>query len=222
MNDNKQSSAGAVLCTAFEGRRRIATGELPAVARETKPVADAGGHLPILIFDDATSELIEVDFRGTTAQVIERLTQNRSLGSPVSDGLRRRSPGRPRLGVIAREVTLLPGQWEWLDAQAGGASSALRRLVHEAKKGGEGKDRARHSQEAVYKFMTVMAGDLPGYEEALRAFYRKDQARFAELIKPWPKDIRSQVKKLCGQSERAGANAGNGTGITGNVTSRLS
>ena len=55
--------------------------------------------------------------------------------------------------------------------------------------------------------MTVMAGNLPGFEEALRAFYRKDQARFAELIKPWPKDIRSQIEKLCRQSEQAGVSA---------------
>jgi hypothetical protein len=178
MNGKHHSSAGARICTAFEGRRRIANGELSVVARMTKSAVDAGGLLPILIFEDRTGALIAVDFRGTADQVVERLTGSTKPAAPASKVSRRRSPGRPKLGVIAREVALLPGHWDWLEAQSGGASSTLRRLVHEAKKGSAGADHARQSQEAVYKFMTVMAGDLPGFEEALRAFYRKDHVRF--------------------------------------------
>ena len=196
MKTLKHAAAKAITCTAFEGPQRIASGDLISVVRRTKLVTDAGGILPILIFEDATSALIEVDFRGTTEQVMEKLLRNSNPNFTVCKVLQKRSPGRPKLGVIAREVTLLPGHWDWLDAQSGGASAALRRLVHEAKKSGEDKGSARQSQEAVYKFMTVMAGNLPNFEEALRAFYRKDQVRFNDLIKSWPKDIRSHIKKL--------------------------
>lgn len=188
--------AGEILCTAFEGQRCVAAGDLVSVVQKLKQVTDENGTLPILIFEDATSAVIEVDLRGPVEEIIENLLRRKRNSVVVGLSSQKRSPGRPKLGVIAREVTLLPGQWDWLDAQSGGASAALRRLVHEAKKGSEEKGSARQSQDAVYKFMTAMAGDLPGFEEALRAFYRKDQTRFAELIKPWPRDIRAHVKKL--------------------------
>jgi hypothetical protein len=194
MIKERQSFPRAVLCTAFAGQRHIASGQLPEVVRRTKPVVDRGETEPVLIFEDSTSEQIEVDFRGTMEQVLEGLTWNTICRDSAWEGAQKSSPGRPKLGVIPREVTLLPGHWDWLDDQPGGASSALRRLVHEAKKGDA--NRNRRSQEAVYRFMTVMAGNLPGFEEALRAFYRKDSDRFDELIKPWPKDVRSHVKKL--------------------------
>jgi hypothetical protein len=194
MNDETESFTKAVLCTAFAGQRHIASGELPEVVRKTKPIVDEGEPRPVLIFEDATGAQIEVDFRGTVRQVIERLSRNPSCQSPIPELAQKRRPGRPKLGVIAREVTLLPGHWDWLDAQPGGASSALRKLVHEAKK--DGGNKARHSQEAVYQFMTVMAGNLCGFEEALRAFYRKDLNRVNDLIQPWPKDIRCHIKKL--------------------------
>ena len=184
----------AIFCTAFSGQRRIATGSLASVVLKAKAVADLKEYPEIFIFDDATGVLIDIDFRGTPEQVVANLARRAEAGVFTGSAPQKRNPGRPKLGVIAREVTLLPGQWDWLDEQAGGASAALRRLVHEAKK--EGKGRARQSQEAVYKFMTVMAGDLPGFEEALRAFYRKEKERFNGLIEPWPRDIRAHVKKL--------------------------
>ena len=155
----------------FRGSDGLLPGGLASVASKAKAVADLKEYPEIFIFDDATGALIDVDFRGTPEEVVANLQRRTAAGLFKSGALQKRSPGRPKLGVIAREVTLLPGQWDWLDEQAGGASAALRRLVHEAKKGGKG--RARQSQEAVYKFMTVMAGDLPGFEEALRAFYRR-------------------------------------------------
>jgi len=196
MENIANAAAAAIQCTAFSGQRRIASGELASVALKAKAIVDQYEYPEIFIFDDATGALIDVDFRGTLEQVVANLVQNAGEASFVSNPQPRRNPGRPKLGVIAREVTLLPGQWDWLNKQPGGASAALRRLVHEAKKEGKGKDRARQSQEAVYKFMTVMAGDLPGFEEALRAFYRKEGKRFSGLIEAWPKDIRAHVKKL--------------------------
>jgi uncharacterized protein len=204
MNDSKKLPAEhggdragrSRLCTAFAGQRCIASGELAEVARATKVVLDRGKGDPILIFDDATSELIEIDFRGTPAEVVKRLAQAEKTDTPVPAFPPKRSVGRPKLGVLAREVTLLPGHWEWLDGQPNGASAALRRLVHAAKQAGQGQDRARQAQEAVYRFMTTMAGDLPGYEEALRAFYRRNREQFDELVAPWPRDIRIHLKKL--------------------------
>jgi uncharacterized protein len=189
-------------CTAFEGQRCIASGRLTEVARKIKTAADRGNVEPILVFDDLTSELVEIDLRGTVDQVVNRLGSSDTAGATVVEAPPKRGPGRPKLGVIPREVTLLPGQWDWLDEQSGGASAALRRLIYEARRANQGKDRARQSQEAVYRFMTTMAGDLPGFEEALRAFYRRDHQRFDSLVANWPKDIHAHVRKLVAVAHR--------------------
>ncbi len=178
---------------AFAGNRRITSGAIREVALKVKKMLDKGEEAPILIFDNMTSELIEVDFRGTVADVERRLLAQSDVPTPPQ---KKRGPGRPRLGVIGREATLLPRHWEWLDEQPGGASVALRKLIESAKRENREKDQARRSQEAAHRFMTTMAGNLPGFEEASRAFYGGDQERFGALIKLWPRDIREHVKKL--------------------------
>jgi len=183
-------------CTAFAGQRCIGSGDLLVVARKAKMVLDQGEPDPILIINDATGEWVEVDFRGTSEEVVQRLCASEIADQPASGAPLKRGVGRPKLGVISREVTLLPGHWEWLDGQPNGASAALRRLVHAAKQANRGKDQARQSQDAVYRFMTTMAGNLPGYEEALRAFYRRNLEHFDALIASWPRDIRTHLKKL--------------------------
>jgi hypothetical protein len=190
-------------CTAFQGSRRIAFGGLAEVALKTKEVMDKGGRAPILIFDDVTSELIEVDFRGTAERVLKRLAEttgeNMEAAAPALPvGAAPRGPGRPKLGVVAREVTLLPRHWDWLSSQPGGASVALRRLVDEARRVNEGRDRVRQSQEAAYRFMAVMAGDWPGFEEATRALFAGNRERFDQLVQPWPSDVRDHARKLAG------------------------
>ncbi len=110
-----------------------------------------------------------------------------------------RGPGRPRLGVVAREVTLLPRHWDWLNGQPGGASVALRKLVEEARRVNEGRDRLRRSQESAYRFMSAMAGNLPGFEEAARALFASDGVRFELLIRRWPKDVRNQLGRMVGE-----------------------
>ena len=187
-------------CTAFEGFRCIASGELTQVALKTKEVIDRGGIAPVLIFDDLTSEQVEVDFRGTSAEVLKRLEET-SQDSPDdapahSDEGAPRGPGRPKLGVVAREVTLLPRHWDWLNGQPGGASVALRRLVDEARRLYEGRDRVRRSQESAYRFMSAMAGNFPGFEESTRALFARDHGRFDELVEPWPVAIRDHARKL--------------------------
>jgi hypothetical protein len=187
-------------CTAFRGTRRIASGGLLQVALQVKEVIAADQRAAVLIFDDATSRLIEVDFRGETDQMLSRLAQNSGSGAsstpaPIAQNMPQ-GPGRPKLGVIAREVTLLPRHWDWLNRQPGGASVALRKLVEEARRVNSGKDRVRQSQEASYRFMSAMAGDRPGFEEATRALFAGDKARFNEQVQFWPEDIRDHAKKM--------------------------
>lgn len=163
--------------SAFEGTRLLAKGELPDVALRAKEAMDHGAEAPVLIFDDRTSRLVELDLRGQPEEVLRRL-------EPPP-----RRPGRPKLGVVAREVTLLPRHWEWLAQQPGGASVALRKLVEEARRTHSDADHKRMAQETCYRFMHTMAGDRPGFEEAVRALYAGDRARLERLTAVWPGDI---------------------------------
>jgi len=103
----------------------------------------------------------------------------------------------PRLGVVSREVSLLPRHWDWLEQQPNGISAALRRLLDEARKRAPGEERARLAREAAGRFMTAMAGNLPGYEEAARALFAKDHERFTQRIAAWPEDVRLHLERLC-------------------------
>lgn len=193
-------------CTAFQGDDKVASGELREVVRTAKARVDAD-KTPVLVLDDAASRLIEIDYRGPADVVVERLADSVGEGMPDTSGLDTSGPdtsgpdapprpGRPKLGVIAREVTLLPRHWEWLNAQSGGASVALRKLVEDARKANSGKDRLRAAQESCYRFMSVMAGDRPGYEEALRALYAGNRVGFAAHTDAWPPDIRAHARQL--------------------------
>ena len=185
--------------TAFSGVRRIASGTLAQVARAAKDAFDCGGNAAVLVFDDATSEQIDLDYSIDPAQAVERLARaaggsvTAEEGSPVAAP---RGPGRPRLGVVAREVTLLPRHWEWLGGQPGGASVALRKLVEQARKANGGRDRQRRAQEAAYRFMSALAGNLAGFEEAIRALFAGDRERFDEVVAPWPPDVSEYAGKL--------------------------
>jgi hypothetical protein len=183
-------------CTAFAGPRRIAAGALNDVALKAKLAVDRGET--VFIFDDATAQPIEIDFSGSLSDLRKRLAQPGS-GSPAPRPDTARGPGRPKLGVVAREVTLLPRHWEWLSAQPGGASVALRKLVEGAKRANEGKDRVRRAREVAYRFMSAMAGNLPHFEEATRALFAGDAARFGEMTAAWPKDVREFARKLASE-----------------------
>ena len=177
-------------CTAFAGTKCIASGGLRQVALKSKAVIDADERMQILIFDDATSNIVEVDFRGSPEDVLRRIS-----GAGSQDA-RNRGPGRPKLGVVAREVTLLPRHWDWLASQPGGASVTLRKLVEQARKDNRGKDRQRQAREAAYRFMSAVAGNLPGFEEAARALFAGERYRFEEIVKSWPDDVREHAVKL--------------------------
>lgn len=182
----------SLTCTAFVGHRLIASGSLMEVARATKQVIDAGGDEPVLIFDDHSSRQVEIDFRGSVDDVLARLPRE----TPTPEPAVARGPGRPKLGVIAREVTLLPRHWDWLATQSGGASATLRRLVEEASRGNSSKARARQASEAVDRFMQTMTGNFPGHEEASRAFWRNEYAAFDAVIAAWPVDVRDHLRRL--------------------------
>ena len=182
-------------CTAFVGKKCIASGDLRHVVRKSKEMIDSDEHAQILIFDNTTSDIIEVDFRGAVNDVLRRISGSAG-GLAQSVEPESRGPGRPKLGVIAREVTLLPRHWEWLASQSGGASVTLRRLVELARKENQGKDRLRQAREAAYRFLSAMAGDFPGFEEAARALFAGDGDRFMKIVKPWPRDVREHAVKL--------------------------
>jgi hypothetical protein len=156
-------------------------------------------HRPILIFNSTNSEPIEIDFRGTMDEVIDRIqiiskmtpeTTSASAEEPT------KKPGRPKLGVVSKEITLLPRHWEWLKNQPGGASVTLRKLVEEARRTNPSKDTIRTSQEFTYRFLASVAGDLPQYEEATRVLFASEAKVFNDLIENWPSDIRKHAQKL--------------------------
>jgi len=163
-----------------------------------RELADTGDVRALLVFDDATAYPVEFDLRGSVDDVRRRLSVvDADEEAPASEEhAAPRGPGRPRLGVVGREVTLLPRHWEWLSAQPGGASVALRRLVERARRENEATDRVRGAQEAALRFMSAIAGDEAGYEEAARALYAGDEARFAECTATWPTDIRDYAWTL--------------------------
>ena len=187
---------------AFEGERRIAAGDLGEIARAAMALLDKRKDASILIFDGTTSGFIDIDFRGSLDDVLARLPKPEMPAAETAEEpvATPRGPGRPKLGVVAREVTLLPRHWDWLAQQKGGASVAIRRLVDEARRVSEDKDRIRHAQEAAYRFMSAMAGNRPHFEEAIRALFAADRRRFEKLIAEWPADIRDHTAKL---AERA-------------------
>lgn len=176
---------------AFSGTRRIASGPLSDLLPALKRRFDRDPTAPLLVFDDATGRQVDFDLGGTLDQVLERELP------PVSRG-----PGRPRLGVTSREITLLPRHWEWLDEQPNGASPALRRLVEQAMQSQSGPERARKVRAALSAFLTAMAGDRPGYEEACRALFAGDTARFDALVSRWPKDIREYASARAAEAAR--------------------
>ena len=192
--------------TAFIGQQRLVSGPLAEVAIAVQQASKDTPAKPIIIFDDAIGRPIDLDLRGTERDVVARLPPSPSNSQAESDDVSAPGPrgrGRPKLGVVAREVTLLPRHWEWLGLQPGGASVALRKLVDEARRTSGDRDRRRAARDAAYHFMSTMAGNLPGFEEASRALFADDQRRFAGLIAGWPDDIRDHIIKLA-FSDRAG------------------
>ena len=179
-------------CTAFDGPKRLASGTYADVAVAVKQRVRTQPDAAILIFDDQSGREIDFDLRGSDRDIAERVAKQ--FAGPAEPA---RAAGRPKLGVVAREITLLPRHWEWLAAQPGGASATLRRLVETASRA-PGDDRAvlRQLQERTYRFMSAMAGNLPGFEEASRALFAGKIADMETHMAEWPADIRAHVLRL--------------------------
>ncbi|MBW9071282.1 DUF2239 family protein [Agrobacterium pusense] len=201
------SDPAAETFTAFVGKRLLLSGPLSEVAFVAKRSPDEVGA--VLVFDDTTGRPIDLDLRGTDAEVLERLLPQKAYparyrtkaetatGSADSEETHSKAlRGRPKLGVVAREVTLLPRQWEWLAEQSGGASATLRRLVEEARKGAALRQQWQAAQDAAYQFMHAIAGDLHGYEEATRALFADDRPALKKRVAAWPEDIRTYALRL--------------------------
>jgi uncharacterized protein len=181
--------------TAFDGQRRLASGTLGEIALRVKQ-ADPHASGSIAIFSDQSGRAVDLDLRGGAEEILARHSdagQSDGGSSPMAEP---RGRGRPKLGVVAREVTLLPRHWEWLNDQPGGASVALRKLVDAARRSSGDADRQRAAREAAYHFMSAMAGNFPNFEDASRALFADDRRRLAALIAPWPADIRDHIVKL--------------------------
>lgn len=210
MNDIQANSF-----TIFDGHRHLATGELSTIALVAKRAIEGGAVGPVLIFDDGTGRSFDVNIRGSDTEVLARLSgvaaheitasnlPTTGFTSDISESINgagavdgHRGRGRPKLGVVPREVTLLPRHWEWLSTQPGGASVTLRKLVEEARRTHADRDRIRRSHERAYEFMSAMAGDFPGFEEGIRALFANDRAKFSELIAAWPVDVRDHATYL--------------------------
>ncbi|GHF47451.1 hypothetical protein HNQ07_002784 [Deinococcus metalli] len=179
--------------TVFLGQRRLLTAPLREVLTTLKTLERTGTE-PLLIFNDQTGRTVDFDLSGSLDDVLAREDP-----APARSG-----PGRPKLGVVSREVSLLPRHWEWLEAWPNGASAALRRVIDEARKADPAAERRRMAVLPTDRFLTVMGGDLPGAEDVSRALYAGDGATFRALVAAWPEDVRLHVLHLAAPAFETG------------------
>lgn len=182
----------------FSGHARIWRGTLVEVALACKAAIEAGTTDKAVIYRVAAGQVVDVSFRGTDAAMLRRLRArfgempSRVVSEPAPPPTPRKR-GRPKLGVVSREISLLPRHWEWLAAQRGGASVTLRKLVEAARKQDAGQTEWRQTIEAAYGFMSDIAGDFENFEESSRALFASDLPRFNSLTTSWPTDIREHL-----------------------------
>lgn len=184
-SNNAASVARSIL--AFRGHTLLGAGPVPLVAKTLKALMAQGEAPNFLIFDAQTGQQIDIELAASMTHIEQR------YGVPAESAVaepQRKTRGRPKLGVVGREVTLLPRHWEWLDRQRGGASAALRRLIDAERKNSAEEDRVRQAQDNTNRFIYAMAGNLEGFEEAVRALYAADKEAFNRNIRSWPTDIR--------------------------------
>ena len=176
-----------ITLTAFWRHQKIAHGTLSELLRQLQSAET--GHETVFIFNDRSGKRLDIHIKGDIASTLAVYPE-----LAESSGLKSR--GRPKLGVSAKEVTLLPRHWAWLATQPGGASATLRRLIDQARKTSVAADNKRQRHDRAYHFMYEIAGDLPDYEASLRALFADDEAAFTACIKNWPQDIRYYARWL--------------------------
>ena len=207
MTTTTTMTTAATTVTAFLDGRRLAAGPRAVVAQALAALS-AEGQVMALVFDDRSGAQVDLDLSGGPEAIAARYAEVApASGAPDNsndetgragafDEAGKAGRGRPKLGVVAREITLLPRHWDWLASQPGGASVVLRKLVDRERKQAAWDDMVRDLRAATQRFMTAMAGDLPGYEEASRALYAGDHARFVAETEAWPADIRDHARRL--------------------------
>jgi uncharacterized protein len=188
---NATAPPPAPVYSAFSDDRLLASGPLAEVLAAVKERRGRSAHEHLLIFNDENGREVDFDLRGTLAEVLAR-----------AEPAPKHGPGRPRLGVVGREVSLLPRHWEWLEEQPNGISAALRRLVDDAREREPGKQKARALREAANRFMTTMAGNLPGFEEATRALFAGDVRGVERRTRGWPPDVRKHALRWLREAAR--------------------
>ncbi len=188
---------------AFDASRRIAVGSPPIVIEKLRSHIEAYPKASIQIFDAVTSDRVEVDLRSSMPPAKGSPAQRKRSNSRDHQEIPAVAAGRPKLGVVAREVTLLPRHWEWLASQPGGSSAALRKLVEHALRSNSEVDRLRRARDATHRFMYAMAGDEPGFEEASRALFADQPEKLRDQIAKWPKDVREHTLSLVESGARA-------------------
>jgi hypothetical protein len=189
--------------TAFSAGKRLTKGALPEVVKTAKGMLERDSLEQVLIFDDGTGAQVDVDLHGPLVTILKHLPGYEAVAPARTGDSPAPRAGRPKLGVVPREVTLMPRHWEWLSAQPGGASVTLRKLVEAARR--NDSHQGKQAQEACYRFMVAAAGNLPNFENATRALFAGDAAGFAEAIEAWPVDLREYALGLL--------NAGNAAAI---------
>ena len=186
--------------TAFAGTRKVASGTLHTLAPALKALVPADPNAQILIFDDQSGKQVDLNLHGSLADVLQRLPRPQADMEETAQPAAPRSVGRPKLGVVAREITLLPRHWEWLATQPGGASVALRKLVESAQRDNRAADEQRSARDAAYHFINALAGDEAGFEEAARALFAGQRQQFEGRLHSWPADVREHALLLAQRS----------------------
>jgi hypothetical protein len=195
---------------AFARHKRIALGEPSEAAARVKSFVDGHPDVPVVVLDASSSQPVDLDLRGSLATILKRLPKpspGDSAPSALPTEVASRGPGRPKLGVVAREVTLLPRHWDWLGAQPGGASVALRKLVERSQRASAEQDRRREATESAYRFMHALAGDEAGFEEASRALFAGNLERLTDEVAKWPRDVRAHLLELAARAFAVPADA---------------
>lgn len=188
--------------SCFDGHRLVASGTPEVAALALKQLRADNATGPLLVFDNASGRTRDFDTRGSDAELLARVAESLPAVEADADVTAEGAPatprgrGRPKLGVVAREVTLLPRHWAWLAEQPGGASVVLRRLVEAASRAGADEDRQRRHSERAYHFLQAIAGDLPGFEEAIRVLFAHDRAGLEAALHSWPVDVREHALRL--------------------------
>lgn len=185
--------------TAFCGHQLIVAGSIQEVALATHAWQRLDKPEPVVVFQDPTGRVIDLDLRGEAADVLARLSDHPYLDTPAVPAPPKR--GRPKLGVVSREVSLLPRHWDWLRTQPKSASATLRLLVEEAMKVGAADRQRKQSERSVYGVMTVLAGDAAGFEEASRALFAGDYEALGRLTQKWPADVHAYLERLVANAD---------------------